>query len=101
PALAQRQTERRGRSPRRAARAGPLMDAPRRARTPFDAPLRAWFAAQQWTPAPFQREVWRRYLRGESGLLVTPTGSGKTLAVFGGPLLNALREKKARRREAG
>ncbi|UNK43244.1 ligase-associated DNA damage response DEXH box helicase [Luteimonas sp. S4-F44] len=55
-----------------------------------DAPLRAWFAAQGWRPAPFQREVWRRYLAGESGLLQTPTGSGKTLAAFGGPLLEAL-----------
>src|SRR5699024_2666031 len=49
-----------------------------------------WFAARDWRPAPFQREAWRRYLRGESGLLVTPTGSGKTLAAAGGPLLEAL-----------
>lgn len=55
-----------------------------------DAPLRAWFDAQGWSPAPFQREVWRRYLAGESGLLQTPTGSGKTLAALGGPLLEAL-----------
>ncbi|SJZ54236.1 ATP-dependent helicase Lhr and Lhr-like helicase [Lysobacter spongiicola DSM 21749] len=39
---------------------------------------------------PFQRELWRRYLAGESGLLHTPTGSGKTLAAFGGALLEAL-----------
>ncbi|MGO1720844.1 MAG: DEAD/DEAH box helicase, partial [Luteimonas sp.] len=50
-----------------------------------------WFDRQGWHPAPFQREAWRRYLRGESGLLVTPTGSGKTLAAVGGPLLEALR----------
>ncbi|WP_238926896.1 ligase-associated DNA damage response DEXH box helicase [Achromobacter xylosoxidans] len=55
-----------------------------------DAPLAAWFAARGWKPAPFQRETWRRYLDGESGLLHTPTGSGKTLAAFGGPLLEAL-----------
>ncbi|MGJ4728887.1 ligase-associated DNA damage response DEXH box helicase [Luteimonas sp. SDU101] len=61
--------------------------APRRR---FDAPLADWFAAQGWTPAPFQREAWRRWRRGESGLLVTPTGSGKTLAALGGPLLDAL-----------
>jgi ATP-dependent helicase Lhr and Lhr-like helicase len=66
--------------------------APRRS---FDAPLAAWFAAQGWKPAPFQRDAWRRYLRGESGLLVTPTGSGKTLAAFGGPLLEALEEMPA------
>ena len=32
-----------------------------------------------WAPLPFQRDVWKRYLDGESGLLHTPTGSGKTL----------------------
>ncbi|MEN5398181.1 ligase-associated DNA damage response DEXH box helicase [Achromobacter xylosoxidans] len=63
------------------------MSAMRRGR---DAPLAAWFAARGWKPAPFQRETWRRYLDGESGLLHTPTGSGKILAAFGGPLLEAL-----------
>ncbi|MGV8961415.1 MAG: ligase-associated DNA damage response DEXH box helicase [Stenotrophomonas sp.] len=61
---------------------------PRRRRA--DAALVDWFAARGWKPAPFQREAWRRYLAGESGLLVTPTGSGKTLAALGGPLLQAL-----------
>ncbi|MBD9369998.1 ligase-associated DNA damage response DEXH box helicase [Xanthomonas sp. XNM01] len=54
------------------------------------AELGDWFATQGWTPLRFQREVWRRYLAGESGLLHTPTGSGKTLAVYGGPLIEAL-----------
>jgi ATP-dependent Lhr-like helicase len=54
------------------------------------AALADWFSARGWKPAPFQREAWRRYLAGESGLLVTPTGSGKTLAALGGPLLQAL-----------
>jgi len=63
-------------------------------RARFDAPLAGWFAAQGWTPAPFQREAWRRWRRGESGLLVTPTGSGKTLAALGGPLLDALDEAR-------
>ncbi len=68
------------------------MTAPARPRKvdAFDAPLAAWFTAQDWQPLPFQREVWQRYLAGESGLLHTPTGSGKTLAAFGGPLLEAL-----------
>ncbi|MEN1925638.1 ligase-associated DNA damage response DEXH box helicase [Luteimonas qiangzhengi] len=61
----------------------------RRGRT--EAPLTDWFAARGWRPAPFQRTAWKHYLRGESGLLVTPTGSGKTLAAAGGPLLEALR----------
>ena len=62
-----------------------------------------WFAGQGWTPARFQREVWRRYLAGESGLLHTPTGSGKTLAAIGGPLLEALAQpaKVAPKRRAG
>nr|WP_207914940.1 ligase-associated DNA damage response DEXH box helicase [Luteimonas arsenica] len=61
-----------------------------------------WFAGQGWKPAPFQREAWRRYLAGGSGLLVTPTGSGKTLAALGGPLLEALRlgDAPARKRRA-
>ncbi|MHC9086606.1 ligase-associated DNA damage response DEXH box helicase [Luteimonas sp. RIT-PG2_3] len=58
----------------------------------FDAPLSAWLATRGWTPLPFQRQVWKRYLAGESGLLQTPTGSGKTLAAFGGPLLQALQQ---------
>ncbi|WP_417472113.1 ligase-associated DNA damage response DEXH box helicase [Luteimonas mephitis] len=55
------------------------------------APLLAWFDQRGWRAAPFQREAWRRYLAGDSGLLVTPTGSGKTFAALGGPLLEALR----------
>src|SRR5690606_27094563 len=70
-------------------------------RTRFDAPLVDWFAAQGWRPAPFQREAWRRYRRGESGLLVTPTGSGKTLAALGGPLLEALAEPPRAPRKRG
>jgi len=52
--------------------------------------LQAWFATRGWTPLRFQREVWRRTLAGESGLLHTPTGSGKTLAVAGASLVEAL-----------
>lgn len=63
------------------------------ARRDREAPLAAWFAARGWKPAPFQRETWRRYLDGESGLLHTPTGSVKTLAAFGGPLLEALADE--------
>ncbi len=60
--------------------------------------LAAWFKSRGWTPARFQREVWRRYAAGESGLVHTPTGSGKTLAAIGGPLIEALRlQQKAAR----
>jgi ATP-dependent Lhr-like helicase len=58
--------------------------------TDAQARLDAWFASRGWAPLPFQRDVWRSYLAGESGLLHTPTGSGKTLAALGGPLLDAL-----------
>ena len=45
-------------------------------------PLLDWFGERGWRAAPFQREAWRRYLRGESGLLVTPTGSGRRSTLF-------------------
>jgi ATP-dependent Lhr-like helicase len=57
--------------------------------------LQQWFATRGWKPLPFQRQAWRHYLAGESGLIHTPTGSGKTLAAFGGPLLEALAEPQA------
>lgn len=64
------------------------------------ADLDDWFARRGWSPAPFQRDVWTRYLRGESGLLHTPTGSGKTLAAFGGPLIEALTDPASRSGES-
>ena len=42
----------------------------------------AWFARRGWTIFPFQRQVWRAALDGESGLLHATTGSGKTYAVW-------------------
>ena len=51
------------------------------------APARAWFAAQGWSPFPFQEDVWAAYARGESGLIHAPTGMGKTYAAWLGPLL--------------
>ena len=41
-------------------------------------PIEAWFALQGWTPMAFQRQCWKDYLEGQSGLLQVPTGSGKT-----------------------
>ncbi len=57
--------------------------------------LQQWFSSRRWKPLPFQRQAWRHYLAGGSGLIHTPTGSGKTLAAFGGPLLEALAEPPA------
>jgi len=47
---------------------------------------RAWFAAQGYTPFPFQEAVWAAYARGASGLIHAPTGMGKTYAACIGPL---------------
>ncbi|HZS62256.1 MAG TPA: ligase-associated DNA damage response DEXH box helicase [Gemmatimonadaceae bacterium] len=47
----------------------------------------AWFAARGWSPFAFQREVWRAYLDGESGLVHAATGTGKTLAAWLGPII--------------
>ena len=48
--------------------------------------LDRFFAERGWEAFPFQREVWERYRRGESGLIHSATGTGKTLAAFLGPL---------------
>jgi ATP-dependent Lhr-like helicase len=52
---------------------------------PFVA-ARSWFAAQGWTPFPFQDEVWTAYADGASGLVHAPTGMGKTFAAAVPPL---------------
>ncbi len=46
-----------------------------------------WFASKGWAPLDYQRDVWRAYLAGESGLVHAATGTGKTLAAWWGPLL--------------
>lgn len=48
--------------------------------------LDTWFTGQGWTAWPFQREAWKRYRAGESGLVQVATGAGKTYAAFLGPL---------------
>ena len=50
-------------------------------------PAERWFAARGWRPFVFQREVWRAYLAGESGLIHAATGTGKTYAAWWGALL--------------
>ncbi|HVN40270.1 MAG TPA: ligase-associated DNA damage response DEXH box helicase [Myxococcota bacterium] len=51
------------------------------------APARAWFAAQGFSPFPFQEEVWSAFAAGESGLVHAPTGMGKTYAAALGPIV--------------
>ncbi|KQV80454.1 DNA ligase-associated DEXH box helicase [Massilia sp. Root351] len=53
------------------------------------ADIDAWFAQRGWSVFPFQREVWRTALAGDSGLLHATTGSGKTYAVWFAALLRA------------
>lgn len=41
-----------------------------------------WFKSKKWKSFEFQRETWKAYLSGKSGLLNAPTGSGKTYALW-------------------
>jgi ATP-dependent Lhr-like helicase len=60
--------------------------------------VREWFTSEGWQPFPFQEEVWRAYLAGESGLIHAATGTGKTYAAFMGPLLEWLKDYPAGQR---
>jgi len=52
--------------------------------------LEAWIVSSRGgRVAAFQREAWRAWGSGESGLIYAPTGSGKTLAALGGPIAQA------------
>jgi len=41
-----------------------------------------WFESKGWDSFEFQRNTWKAYLDGKSGLLNAPTGSGKTYALW-------------------
>src|SRR5690349_8416916 len=66
-------------------------------REPIDC-VSEWFSRHGWTPFPFQEEVWRAYLAGESGLVHAATGTGKTYAAWLGPVLEWLRDYPVRPR---
>jgi ATP-dependent Lhr-like helicase len=53
----------------------------------------SWFATHGWSPFEFQREVWKEFLAGRSGLIHAATGTGKTLAAWWGPLLEYAQER--------
>ncbi|MCX5948244.1 MAG: DEAD/DEAH box helicase [Cyanobacteria bacterium] len=57
------------------------------------APIEAWFERQGWRPMPFQRQCWKAYLQGRSGLIQVPTGAGKTYAAVMGPIAAMLAEQ--------
>ena len=61
-----------------------------------DERIEAWFASRGWAPFEFQREVWRAYADGESGLVHAATGTGKTLAAWGAIVDTWLRENELR-----
>jgi ATP-dependent Lhr-like helicase len=63
-------------------------------------PLESWFSANGWRAFDFQREVWRAYLAGESGLVHSATGTGKTLAAWLGPLAEWMQEEGESTRQA-
>ncbi len=53
-----------------------------------------WFASMNWESFPFQREAWKAYANGKSGLVNAPTGSGKTYSLLLPALLAASTQKK-------
>jgi ATP-dependent Lhr-like helicase len=55
-----------------------------------------WFRARGFKPFRFQREAWSAYLDGKSGLVHAATGTGKTQAAWLGPLIEGLREGRAK-----
>jgi ATP-dependent Lhr-like helicase len=67
-------------------------ESPRRAVGAPRERVEAWFASRGWEPFDFQRQVWRAYKDGESGLVHAATGTGKTLAAWLGPVLEATDE---------
>ncbi|EDY39893.1 DEAD/H associated family [Cyanobium sp. PCC 7001] len=58
------------------------------------APVEEWFRRQGWRPMPFQRQCWKAYLQGQSGLIQVPTGSGKTYAAVMGPIARMLADPR-------
>lgn len=54
-----------------------------------------WFESKKWESFDFQKETWRAYLSGKSGLLNAPTGSGKTYALWIPCVLEFLRDHEA------
>ena len=52
----------------------------------------AWFEQQGWKAAPFQRQTWKAYKTGHSGLVNAPTGSGKTYALWGAIVQQSLED---------
>jgi ATP-dependent Lhr-like helicase len=54
--------------------------------------VESWFAGRKWKIFPFQKQAWKSFLTGQSGLIHATTGTGKTLAAWLGPVIEALAE---------
>ncbi|MBC8065524.1 MAG: ligase-associated DNA damage response DEXH box helicase, partial [Chlorobia bacterium] len=59
------------------------------------AQIESYFQGKGWTPFEFQREVWRAYREGKSGLIHSATGTGKTFAAWLGPVAEALESESS------
>ena len=57
--------------------------------------LERWFTDNGWEPFAFQRDVWRAYADGASGLIHAATGTGKTYAAWMGPIRSWLASNPA------
>ena len=55
-------------------------------------PVQDWFTQQSWKPIAFQKDTWKAYLAGKSGIIQVPTGSGKTYGAVMGPVTQMLAE---------
>ena len=53
----------------------------------------SWFKSKGWTAFPFQKETWKAFAEGYSGVVNAPTGSGKTYALYLGAQMNALSQE--------
>ena len=54
----------------------------------------AIFKKKGWKVFKFQRDTWKAYASGQSGLVHAPTGTGKTYAVWIPPLVEWMTEQK-------
>ncbi|MEM1221373.1 MAG: ligase-associated DNA damage response DEXH box helicase [Verrucomicrobiota bacterium] len=62
---------------------------PRKTPTSLVAPF---FESRGWKPFTFQKQTWKAFSEGKSGLIHAPTGLGKTLAVWLAPLAESIAE---------
>lgn len=49
-----------------------------------------WLKRRSISASLFQKQAWKAFELGQSGLISAPTGSGKTLAALGGPIMRAM-----------